>query len=94
MPWFEIECPRCSSLVPECDLCNGTGRVGIDRCPNATVPEIYRRTVGMALETEQGAWPEAGGLLDQAAWFVAARGHVLRLVGEWRQKCRRAPDGQ
>lgn len=85
-PWFELECPRCAASDPNCTLCRGAGRIGIDRCPNVTIPEVYRVATSAALESDEGAWPESGGVLDQSAWFVAARNVVLGVVDDWRKR--------
>ncbi len=50
------------------------------------MPQVFVDVVSAAILSESGPWPEAGGLNDQPLWFVGAREHVLRIIGEWRKR--------
>lgn len=63
-----IECPKCAG--EGCEECD-EGRVAIDGCPNQFCRDVGR-TVPMIDLFHKGLPPVAGGVLDQAAWFLEA----------------------
>lgn len=70
MDTIEIGCPVCEGLGDECQACNGAGTIPINDCPREYVGWEISDAVGYAIHAEKGAWPVAGGLLDQAWWFT------------------------
>lgn len=67
-PWF-IECPLC---VDGCDYCDD-GEIHFHRCPTHEMSGEEMEIISTwGLLREHKTWPVAGGLDDQAAWFVEA----------------------
>lgn len=70
---IELECPTCSSKG--CSSCNDTGKFIIDACPHKMLgrESCDHASIGEAVRlagfAEKGAWPVAGGVLDQAHSF-------------------------
>lgn len=44
--------------------------VAINECPMQYVGESFIEAANLAVESGGGDWPVAGGLLDQAGWFL------------------------
>ena len=63
-----IECPICDG-ISECDQCSN-GMILLDRCPRESMPAAFIYAVNLAGSSGSGDWPVAGGLLDQATWFL------------------------
>jgi len=63
-----MECPACDGVG--CDQCD-EGSVGVTECPNKYCRDIAP-LVPLADMLDKGLLPIAGGLLDQAAWFIQA----------------------
>lgn len=53
----------------ECGTCKGTGVMAIDGCPQKYVADICD-AVNLAGHAGNGLLPVAGGMMDQAAWFI------------------------
>ena len=83
---YVIPCPACGGAAAQCPRCKETGEELIYECPRRTVDPSYIDVVGAALKTEDGLWPERGGLNSQPLWFVEAREFVLGIVNEWRRR--------
>lgn len=67
-PWY-IDCPLC---VGGCEECN-EGELYFYRCPSHEMTGEEFKIIGTwNLLREHGTWPVAGGLDDQANWFVEA----------------------
>lgn len=74
-----IECPICKgtgkgvTLSPEkslpCPHCQD-GQFIIPGCPQTYIGSEIAGAANLASMCGQGDWPVAGGLLNQAAWFV------------------------
>lgn len=65
-------CHVCDGDDPDCATCSGRGEVEYKSCPQAEItPDIWRffKLKGFA---EKGAWPVAGGTLDQTQIFLDA----------------------
>lgn len=70
-----MDCPICDGKGGDCQQCVN-GRVHIDRCPREYVGEGMTDAINMATMSGNGDWPVAGGIVDQAAWFVGLK-HAL-----------------
>ena len=70
---FQTGCPRCDGQHAECELCGGTGKRPIYRCPQAAVGGDTHVLAIMdayyALD-RFGVWPAAGGLYDQSPYWL------------------------
>lgn len=55
-------------LVP-CERCEGTGNLGLRRCPASQADRDIATAFEFYLRVESGVWPARGGLLDQSASF-------------------------
>ena len=62
----EIECPNCNGRG--CEYCQH-GHFQLTECPQRYAAGMAE-AINMASMCGNGAWPVAGGLLDQAAWFT------------------------
>jgi hypothetical protein len=69
-----VGCPICEKT----GLVNGTpckhcedGAFKLTECPREFMGSEFTRAVNFACMSGKGDWPVAGGLLDQAAWFIA-----------------------
>lgn len=71
----EIECIACdgSGLGAErktCPDCNGSGFFLLEECPRKFIGNSMTEEINLASYAQKGNLPEAGGMLDQPAWFV------------------------
>lgn len=55
-----------------CKACNGTGTFVVDHCPRDFIGSKIARTANAVMMANKGHLPNAGGMLDQDAWFVSA----------------------
>ena len=55
-----------------CKVCNGTGSFAVDVCPRDFVGGKIARATNAVSMANKGHLPEAGGVLDQDAWFMSA----------------------
>jgi hypothetical protein len=62
-----MQCPTCEG--GGCEHCND-GRFEIPGCPNRYIGELVP-AINMVDMFYKGLPPVAGGVLDQAAWFVS-----------------------
>lgn len=62
----EIECPICSG--EGCEHCDD-GFFSLFECARTFTRELIR-PMNMAIASDKGFLPVAGGLLDQSAWFL------------------------
>lgn len=65
-----FECPICSGRG--CRHCN-EGQVELKECPRQYIGGEMIDAVNLAAICGKGDWPIVGGILDQAAWFVALK---------------------
>lgn len=56
----------------DCETCLGMGRIEISNCPKRIVDSEMVEVLELADLMKDGLPPIAGGVLDQAAWFVNA----------------------
>lgn len=84
VPTFEIPCSLCEGAGDEtCPTCKGRGVEGITRCPNVTLPSVYRQTISAVSMAKQGlGLPFNGGTFDQSEWFLRALAFVSGIVDE------------
>jgi hypothetical protein len=75
-----MDCPTCGGCgviddgtddQQECSQCDGMGRFELAECPRKFIGQDLTECINYASLASKGAWPVAGGILDQAAWFVA-----------------------
>jgi hypothetical protein len=69
---FDIECPRCFGFRHDCQLCEGSGLVSVDRCPWATATPAMMEVCELHAMSESGILPVAGGWREQSKTFVDA----------------------
>jgi hypothetical protein len=63
---LQLVCTECNwSGRERCDSCGGAGQFEIAGCPHACVSFDVRLAMKAAKRAEAGAWPVAGGWLDQ-----------------------------
>lgn len=67
----QIQCIRCEGTARNCRSCNGSGYIAVRECPMKYVGNKMIEAANLATFCKSGVFPVAGGLLDQAAWFVA-----------------------
>ena len=94
----EVEgCYRCNGGNPECEVCEGSDRWVIKRCPNSVIDpkaaEVCRHV--SFLIAQISILPVAGGLRDQSALFMDGLNYTLKLHGRYedRRKKGRKPTG-
>ena len=73
---FQVTCPECSGMTPDCARCEGSGDAWIFRCPRMAAGECGVRLLRAYRDYERGYLPTPGGTLDQAACFMAAIGII------------------
>lgn len=67
-PGAIFQCTECGGRG--CEACGDTGRWRPQTCPARFVtPDIWE-ALALADAARSGAWPLAGGTLDQTRWFV------------------------
>ena len=81
---LELDCPVCNGAgCRDCD----DGKAAIDRCPLELLDRLLLEFLQYArLFVEHGLAPVAGGVLDQAAGFVAGAGFVADELAYWKAK--------
>lgn len=82
-PVASIRCFACGGASVDCTHCNGTGEIGVHRCPNQIADDRLREVLMAAGMVEQGILPEGGGWRDQAATFVEIYPLALSEVRHW-----------
>ena len=65
---IEGDCVSCGGSG--CADCGHTGRFQVTHCPAEWIDEDIFKMIGLAELYEKGLAPVAGGVLDQAAFFV------------------------
>lgn len=83
-PVARVTCAACDGSG--CDECEQTGEVKLYRCPTSHNTRDVAAMFEALAWTEKGVLPVAGGLVDQAAGFVA----FCRVVSAERGKIERA----
>lgn len=72
-PTYSLECPRCRTGIPDCELCAGDGWVHYHRCPVRRItPEVSELMELWAFYHSHGLLPVEGGLDDQTGVFLSA----------------------
>jgi len=79
-----MDCVRCGGAG--CDLCDKKGTFDIDRCPLEIITDDVVDMMELADLWEKGLPPVAGGVLDQAAMFVAAARFYFGEKAYWKNK--------
>lgn len=79
---FEIGCVRCSGDDDDCELCSGSGKEPVYRCPVKLVTPDISYFFKFYAMYKQGYLPVAGGVLDQASLFMQAAAIVDKEVAE------------
>ena len=59
-------------MDPDCELCNGTGEVPLDRCPFAVTTRESLKACAYAELLSVGVLPTSGGFEDQSATLLDA----------------------
>lgn len=79
-------CGRTEEKTPSCTACHGKGYEVVTSCPRRLVAAdpMVGWVVDLAEMARKGAWPVAGGVLDQAETFLSA----ARLVWSEESRCR------
>jgi hypothetical protein len=78
MAIYAIECPRCDSGDPDCELCGGGGSYHVARCPSSQVDRSAVKIVEAYRWAREGVLPDPGGLYQQPAELVRAFGLLDR----------------
>lgn len=82
---IEIACPECSRNG--CNSCDGLGYFRLTSCPIAFAGDALR-VVRFAWLARNGAWPIAGGALDQCKSFVDATTQIWREIDLYEDQAR------
>jgi hypothetical protein len=64
----------------------GGNTITINVCPRLLIPDEIWTVIEFAELAEKGHWPIAGGVLDQAHWFVSAARFVWNEIALWKIK--------
>lgn len=67
---MQIACPTCDGIG--CDVCGVEGWVKITECPRKIVDRDTMNFIELADFAKDGAFPVAGGTLDQSQSFLVA----------------------
>lgn len=71
-----IPCVECGGKAvegtPACEACDGRGHTELHDCPGTLVTPEVELFLDLAGFAEKGAWPRAGGTLDQTRSFLVA----------------------
>jgi hypothetical protein len=70
-------CVVCGGNSIGCQECDGTGTFKITDCPQRWIDEWVWQMIELADLYEKGLPPLAGGVLDQAAYFVRFAKRVM-----------------
>jgi len=62
---------------PDCTRCNGTGTIGLKRCPRKFIDPYISTVIRYVAYARDGHWPVAGGILDQSQSFLDAHAVVV-----------------
>lgn len=68
---YDITCVRCNGLYDDCELCDGTGRTPIHRCPSSHQTPNMARALRAYAWMQKGVLPAAGAYGDQSPSFLA-----------------------
>lgn len=81
---LDVECPACGNGkgATACPTCKGWGVIRVRECPQAYVGRLWD-VIGLCQFADKGAWPLAGGVLDQSDSF-------LTFTSIWRAKLAQA----
>lgn len=79
-------CPFCTGGREDCTHCHGEDRYPVFRCPHKLVTKNDLDAVLAASMVEVGVLPDAGGLQDQPATFVAALPLLQRELRHWQNE--------
>lgn len=55
----------------QCKACDGRGSYTLTECPRAYVGHKIARAANRCVMANKGHLPDAGGTLDQDAWFMS-----------------------
>jgi hypothetical protein len=76
-------CYICDGANPKCEVCGGSNRWSLDRCPGSQVDRDAMLALQAAsFSLEHGVLPSPGGIHDQTMDFLA----VCGILGAERQK--------
>ncbi len=68
---YDITCVRCDGLYEDCDLCDGTGRNSVYRCPGSHQTRDVSRAMRAYGWMQRGVLPALGSYSDQSPSFLA-----------------------
>ena len=70
-------CVVCGGNAAGCDACGGSGTFDITDCPQRWIDDWVWQMIELSEMYEKGLPPVAGGVLDQAAYFVRFAKRVM-----------------
>jgi hypothetical protein len=70
-------CVVCGGNAAACEECSGSGTFDILDCPQRLIDDWVWQMIELAEMYEKGLPPVAGGVLDQAAYFVRFAKRVM-----------------
>lgn len=68
---YDITCVRCDGLYDDCDLCDGSGRNKVYRCPGSHQSRDVSRAMRAYGWMQRGVMPAPGSYSDQSPSFLA-----------------------
>lgn len=72
VPAVIMDCTACNGTDDNCEACGGGGKQRLTTCPK-TIPDAATwRVIQLSEFAERGAFPIAGGVLDQSQSFLDA----------------------
>jgi NADPH-dependent 7-cyano-7-deazaguanine reductase QueF-like protein len=71
-------------------MCDRTGRIAVDRCPRVYAGADVWELVELSNYAGEGAWPVAGGTLDQTVSFIQFRSAWLATLDHIRSERRKS----
>lgn len=79
------DCPYCGDREGGCEICED-GKIVLRTCPHLAVRRETWRCIEAAELLGRGLPPEAGGMLDQNAAFLAAARIIRQQQRIWRAR--------
>lgn len=65
-------------MIPDCEMSSGGEPWTLNECPLKMIDSKTLLAIRLARFAKEGAWPIAGGTLDQSRWFFDAAELVWR----------------